>query len=45
MQVRGRIDVQVGDGRREEAPMTIIQRKIVGLEEDAMLALLAPPNS
>lgn len=34
----------VGDGRREESPMTIVQRKIVGLEEDANLALLAPPS-
>ena len=35
---------QIGDGRREESPMTIIQRKIVGLEENANLMLLAPPS-
>jgi hypothetical protein len=42
---RARVNVQVGDGRREEAPMSIVQRKLVGLEEDINLALLAPPNS
>lgn len=35
---------QVGDGRREEAPMTIAQRKLVGLEEDINLLMLAPPS-
>ncbi|PIJ37088.1 hypothetical protein BMW24_003440 [Mycobacterium heckeshornense] len=43
-EIRGRIDVQVGDGRREEAPMTLIQRKIVDVEQGLMLALGAPPN-
>ncbi|TDH57555.1 hypothetical protein E2F47_01950 [Mycobacterium eburneum] len=40
-----KVDVMVGDGRRDEAPMTIFQRKLVGLEEDINLVLLAPPNS
>jgi hypothetical protein len=35
---------QIGDGRREDAPMTQIQRKVVGLEENINLALLAPPG-
>jgi hypothetical protein len=43
--VRGKVECQVGDGRREEAPMTLIQRKIVGVEQAAMLALGSSPNS
>ena len=35
---------QVGDGRREEGPMAIFQRKLVGVEEDVNLLMLAPPN-
>jgi hypothetical protein len=42
---RGRVEVVVGDGTRVEAPMAIIQRKLVGLEENINLALLAPPNN
>ncbi|ORV92806.1 hypothetical protein AWC11_07330 [Mycobacterium interjectum] len=42
---RAKCVAQVGDGRREEPPIEIIQRKIVGLQEDADLALLAPPNN
>ncbi|TDH48897.1 hypothetical protein E2F47_22285 [Mycobacterium eburneum] len=42
---RGLIEIQVGDGKREDAPMTQIQRKIVGAEEVAMLALMASPDS
>lgn len=42
---RGKLSVQVGDGRREDSPMLIAQRKLVGLEEDLMLALLAPPSN
>jgi len=41
---RGKVEVQVGDGRREESPMAIFQRKLVGLEEDVNLMLLAPPS-
>lgn len=41
---RAKVTAQVGDGRREEAPMQIIQRKMVGLEEDINLLMLAPPN-
>ncbi|MDY0112713.1 MAG: hypothetical protein RBS21_00375 [Corynebacterium sp.] len=43
-EVRGRVTGQVGDGRREEAPMTIFQRKLVEFEEDLNLLMLAPPN-
>ncbi|MBO0885154.1 MAG: hypothetical protein J2P17_33450, partial [Mycobacterium sp.] len=43
--VRGKVDVQVGDGRREEAPMTLIQRKIVDVQQGVMLALGSSPNS
>lgn len=39
------VDGTIGDGRRDEAPSTQIQRKIVSLEEDINLMLLAPPNS
>ena len=35
----------VGDGRREESPMTVIQRKIVGAEENINLLLLSPPSN
>ncbi|OIN79771.1 hypothetical protein [Mycobacterium malmoense] len=42
---RGKVTVQIGDGQREAPPMEIFQRKLVGLEEDVNLALLAPPNS
>ena len=41
---RGRVEVQVGDGKREESPMAIFQRKLVGLEEDINMMLLAPPS-
>lgn len=39
-----RVTVQVGDGKREESPGLIFQRKIVELEEDVNLILLAPPG-
>lgn len=39
-----KVMVQVGDGRREEAPGTIQLRRIVELEEDINLILLAPPG-
>lgn len=41
---RGKVTAVVGDGRREESAMSIVQRKFVGLEEDVNLALLAPPS-
>jgi hypothetical protein len=42
---RGKVTGQIGDGRREEAPMEIVQRKLVMLEEDINLMLLAPPKN
>ncbi len=42
---RGKVTGQIGDGRREEAPMAIFQRKLVEFEEDLNLLLLAPPNN
>lgn len=42
---RAKLLLQVGDGRREEGPMAILQRKIVEAEEDINLLMLAPPNN
>jgi hypothetical protein len=44
VEARGKVTVQVGDGRREEAPGTIQLRRIVELEEDINLILLSPPG-
>lgn len=39
-----KVTVQVGDGQREDPPGLIFQRRLVGLEEDVNLLLLAPPG-
>jgi hypothetical protein len=41
---RNRIEVQIGDGKHEEAPITKIQRKIVDIENGLNIAILSPQS-